>query len=160
MRDRDSYRAQRGDQPKRQYAKVGLLNDLWTLNHSSLGAKAYAHRLVYDKEWHGGNRGKTEAPTTHTQEEWTACGLCGIKNLQHHWIRECKHPPVADIRRTAESLVIDIIMELRVPTTKRTKNDPDLLHLTKILQEFASATVHGEHLWLGVIYANMVHRFQ
>jgi hypothetical protein len=43
MRDRDSYRAQRGEQPKWQYAKVGLLNDLWTLNHSSLRAKAYAH---------------------------------------------------------------------------------------------------------------------
>ena len=30
------YRAQRGDPPKWQYAKVGLLNDAWRLNHSTL----------------------------------------------------------------------------------------------------------------------------
>ena len=113
--------------------------------------------MVYDKGWHGGNRGKTEAPTTHTQEEWTACGLCGLQDSQHHWIRECKHPPVEALRRHAEAQVSDIIMELRVPTTKRTKKDPDLLHMAETLQEFATAAVHGEHLWLGVIYTNMIH---
>jgi hypothetical protein len=160
MRDRDSYRAHRGEQPKWQYAKVGLLNDLWKLNNSSLRAKAYAHRMVYDKGWHGGNRGKTAAPTTHTQEEWTACGLCGLQDSQHHWIRECKHPPVEALRRHAEAQVSDIIMELRVPTIKRTKRDPDLIHMAETLQGFASAAVHGEHLWLGVIYTNMIHHLQ
>jgi len=70
MRDRDSYQALRGDQPKWQCAKVGLLNNLWTLNHSSLRAKAYAHRLIYDKGWHGGNQGKSDSPATHTQDKW------------------------------------------------------------------------------------------
>jgi len=121
LRDRDRFRAQRGDPPKWQYAKVGLLNDLWNLNHSSLRSEFYAHRLIYDKGWHGGNRGKTVAPITHTQEDWTAYALCGMKDLQHHWIRECHHPPTENIRRTAESSVTDIIMKLRVPTFKRTK---------------------------------------
>jgi len=74
-----------------------------------------------------------------------------MTDSQHHWIRECKHPPVADIRRNADSLVTDIIMELPVPTTKRTKKDPDLLDMAEMLQEFVSAAVHGEYLWLGVL---------
>ena len=160
MRDRDRYRAQRGDPPKWQYAKVGLLNDTWKLNHSSLRAKAYAHRLIYDKGWHGGNRGKAPTPATNTPEEWVACGLCGMKDSQHHWIRECPHPPTANIRRTAEAAVSDIIMELRIPSSKKTKRDPDLLHMAEILQDFAAAAVHGEHLWLGIIYTNMIHHLQ
>jgi len=33
--------------------------------------------------------------------------------------------------------------------------------MTGLLHEFASsAAVYGEHLWLGVIYINMIHRFQ
>jgi hypothetical protein len=83
-----------------------------------------------------------------------------MKDSQHHWIRECKHPPVEALRRHAEAQVSDIIMELRVPTIKRTKKDPDLLHMAETLQEFASAAVHGEHLWLGVIYTNMIHHLQ
>jgi len=84
MRDRDRYQAQRGNPPKWQYAKVGLLNDTWKLNHSSLRAKAYAHRLIYDKGWHGRNRGKAPTSTTNTPEEWVACGLCGMKDSQDH----------------------------------------------------------------------------
>jgi len=47
-----------------------------------------------------------------------------------------------------------------MPSSKKTKKDPDLLHMAEILQEFASAAVHGEHLWLGNIYTNMIHHFQ
>jgi len=43
-------------------------------------------------------------------------------------------------------------MELHVPTTKRIKKDPDLLHMAETFQEFSTAAVHGEHLWLGIIY--------
>jgi len=32
--------------------------------------------------------------------------------------------------------------------------------MAETLQEFASAAVHSEHLWLGVIYTNMIHHFQ
>jgi len=81
-----------------------------------------------------------------------------MKDLQHHWIRECKHPPVADIQRNAESQVTDIIIELREPTTNRTKKNPDLLHMVETLQEFTSAAIYGEHLWLGVVYTNMIHQ--
>jgi hypothetical protein len=41
-------------------------------------------------------------------------------------------------------------MELRIPSSKKTKKDPDLLHMAEILQDFASAADHGEHLWLEV----------
>jgi hypothetical protein len=51
-------------------------------------------------------------------------------------------------------------MELRIPSSKKTKRDPDLLHMAEILQDFAAAAVHGEHLWLGVIYTNMIHHLQ
>jgi hypothetical protein len=46
-----------------------------------------------------------------------------------------------------------------MPTFKKTKKDHDLLHMAEMLQEFAAAAVHGEHLWLGVIYTNMIHHF-
>jgi len=32
--------------------------------------------------------------------------------------------------------------------------------MAEILQEFASAAVLGEHLWLGVIYTYIIHHFQ
>jgi len=51
-------------------------------------------------------------------------------------------------------------MELRIPSSKKTKRDPDLLHMAEILQDFAAAAVHGEHLWLGIIYTNMIHHLQ
>jgi len=47
-----------------------------------------------------------------------------------------------------------------MPTSKRTKKDLDHLHMAEMLHEFASVAVHGEHLWLGVIYTNMIHHFQ
>jgi len=46
-----------------------------------------------------------------------------------------------------------------MPTSKKSKKDLDLLHMAEILQEFAAAAVHGEHLWLCVIYTNMIHHF-
>ena len=42
----------------------------------------------------------------------------------------------------------------------RTKKVPDLLHLTESPQHFATAAVYGEHLWLAIIYTNMIHHFQ
>ena len=51
-------------------------------------------------------------------------------------------------------------MELQIPSSKKTKRDPDLLHMAEILQDFAAAAVHGEHLWLGIIYTNMIHHLQ
>jgi hypothetical protein len=88
MRTRDNYRADRGLPIKWQYAKVGLINDLWKPEKASLRKRAFGYRLVYDKGWHGGNRGKAATPSTHTTEEWIACGLCGLPDSQHHWIRE------------------------------------------------------------------------
>jgi len=32
--------------------------------------------------------------------------------------------------------------------------------MAEILQDFAAAAVHGEHLWLGIIYTNMIHHLQ
>jgi len=34
-------------------------------------------------------------------------------------------------------------MELQMPTSKKAKKDPDLLHMAEMLQEFAAAGVHG-----------------
>jgi len=51
-------------------------------------------------------------------------------------------------------------MTPRVPTTKRTKKDPDLLHMAETLQKFASAAVHDQHFWLWVIYTSMLYHFQ
>jgi len=45
-------------------------------------------------------------------------------------------------------------------TSKKTKKDHDLLHMAEMLKEFAAAAVHGEQLWLGVIYTTMIHQFQ
>ncbi len=85
MEDSDKPRASRDEPLKWQYAKLGLLLPLWKM-------KAYSHRLIYDKGWHGGNRKKAAAPDTTTEEEWIACGLYGQPDSQHHWIRECTHP--------------------------------------------------------------------
>jgi len=38
-----------------------------------------------------------------------------MNDLQHHWIRECQDPPIANIRRTAESSVLEILIELECP---------------------------------------------
>ena len=160
MRDRDDYRAKREQPIKWQYAKVGLINDLWKPEKSSLKKKAYGHRLIYDKGWHGGNRAKANAPEGQTVEEWTACGLCQKPDSQHHWIRECQHPATLLVRTTAEAKVLDILSELRNPTIKYVKKDPDLLKMSETLHDFASTAVHGEHLWLGVIYTNMIHHIR
>jgi hypothetical protein len=159
MRDRDGFRTQRDLPWKWQYAKVGLIDDLWKNRHT-LKSKAYSYRLIYDKGWHGGNRSKANTPDALTREEWIACGLCGQPDSQHHWIRECQHPPTVVVRQAAERQVQDLLLELRQPTHKRTKKDPDLLHLAETLDHFATSAVHGEHLWLGIIYTNMIHHFQ
>ena len=160
MKDRDKYRAARQKPIKWQYAKVGLIDPLWKPTKSSLKKKAYGHRLLYDKGWHGGNRSKSKPPATHTEEEWAACGLCNMPDSQHHWIRECEHPATAAVRAIAMQKVEDILLELRQPTHKKTKVDPDLLNIAETLHQFACSAVHGEHLWLGVIYTNMIHHLQ
>jgi hypothetical protein len=156
MKDRDEYRAKRELPIKWQSAKVGLINDLWKPAKSTLKAKAYAYRLTYDKGWHGGNRGKSAAPDTQTEEEWAACGLCKLPDSQHHWIRECKHPAVATAREAAEDKVLEILLELRKPTSKKVKYDRDLLTMAEILHDFANTALHGEHIWLGIIHTNMI----
>ena len=161
MMDRDDYRADRELPIKWQYAKVGLVNDLWKPNKASLKKLAYGYRLIYDKGWHGGNRSKAAPPPTHTAEEWMACGLCGLPDSQHHWIRECLHPETVAVRNAAHDKVLDVLLELRRPTKKaKLPADADLLNIAETLHEFASSAVNGEHLWLGVIYTNMIHHLR
>jgi len=160
MTKRDGYRAARQQPIKWQCAKVGLVQPLWKPEKTSLLKRAYGHRLLYDKGWHGGNRGKAAPPLSHTAEEWSACGLCKKPDSQHHWIRECDHLATAAVRDTAQSKVAAILLELRQPTTKNTKFDADLVNIAETLQQFASSAIHGEHLWLGVIYTNMIAHLQ
>jgi hypothetical protein len=63
------------------------------------------------------------------------------------------------IRTAAQDKVLDILLEMRRPT-KRTKEDLDLLNIAETLHQFSSSAVNGEHLWLGVIYTNMIHHFR
>ena len=44
--------------------------------------------------------------------------------------------------------------------TKKTKTDTELLNIAETLHDFSSTAVNGEHLWLGIIYTNMIHHFQ
>jgi len=56
----------------------------------------------------------------------------------------------------ANAQVAAILLELRQPTHKGIKFNPDLVNIAEILLEFASSAFHGVHLWLGVINTNMI----
>jgi len=41
-----------------------------------------------------------------------------------------------------------------------TKFDAYLVNIIETMQQFASSAIHGKHLWLGVIYSNMIAHLQ
>jgi len=45
-----------------------------------------AYRIIWDKEWHGGNGSKAACPHSQSIEEGIGCGDCGLPDSQHHWI--------------------------------------------------------------------------
>ena len=43
---------------------------------------------------------------------------------------------------------------------KKTNEDLDLLNIAETLHDFSSTAANGKHLWLGLIFKNMIHHFQ
>ena len=62
------------------------------------------------------------------------------------------------IRTEVQDKVLDILLEMRRPT-KKIKVDLDLLINVETLHDYSSMAVNGEHLWLGIIYTDMMHQF-
>ena len=64
----------------------------------SVSTAAQSCRIIFDKHWHGGNRGKV---FTHNEEErriMTQCHMCGEVDSQEHCFQQYTHVNIAAIR--------------------------------------------------------------
>ena len=64
----------------------------------SVSTAAQTCRIIFDKNWHGGNRGNSVKNNLADKTEMMKCHMCGDIDSQDHWVHYCSHPNVKAIR--------------------------------------------------------------
>jgi uncharacterized OB-fold protein len=67
-------------------------------NDKSVSTAAQSCRIIFDKHWHGGNRGKAFSDNAEARRVMMQCHMCGEIDSQEHCFQHCTHTNVASIR--------------------------------------------------------------
>ena len=67
----------------------------------SVTTTAQSSRIIFNKHWHGGNRGKMKTADDEERTLNMQCHLCGDMDSQDHLLQHCTHPDVCVVRRGA-----------------------------------------------------------
>ena len=92
--NRDGFRTQRGIPPKWFKYDIKLAATIWqmkTQHHS----RTVRNRILFDKHWHGGNKGKDSKSTVADRK----CPFCIFPDSAGHWMVYCTESPRAVLIR-------------------------------------------------------------
>jgi len=103
-RDRD-----RPGGPKWQDNTIQLAAKIYNGKSTSISTYGHTARVIFDKHWHGRNRGKANPADQNTQ----VCHMCGGNDSQSHSFRWCTHSNVVAIRQEVNNALHRYLNDVR-----------------------------------------------
>jgi hypothetical protein len=121
---RDQDRLKRGLSPKWYNYNIPLAALLWQIK-SQPHTRTLRNRLLYDKNWHGGNQAKALKPSNHNAK----CPFCQEPDSADHWIIYCQNSPRAVTIRK------EMFSSIRSATGVAAKETPDFAAILSVLSD-------------------------